>query len=350
MKKLLLKSMLISAMAVSCLVAYNVILDPYSVLRKSYKSMFICPNERFVKTDYILRNPRKYDSYLFGSSRVSQIPVELIGKATGEKVYNMTYISGVLSDHLYVLKLFLKNRVTVRNVIIGLDYYSFKELPPESHIRTIRYPDTLWDTAHFYYTYLSLEPDSGMLKEIRFDGVEALYQLHTTGGYIFLKKEELMKRDPAKHAARFAGPVPVVCLRRIDDAFKELLEIMDLCRKNNISLRLFINPVYVKLYLCDDIDFLNQVRTRLSQVTDYWDFSSPGPITEDCMNYNDMIHYRRNVGAMVVERMYDPNPRLPAGFGVRVTKEMVAGYVFQKKREFAALKSRINPDCNACPK
>lgn len=336
-------------MATIPLVLYNVILDPYLVLRKDYRKMFICPNERFIKTDYLIKNPDKYDSYLFGSSRVSQMPVEMMNKASGNKFYDMTYISGVLSDHLKVLKVLLKNRVTIKNIIIGLDYYSFKELPPESHIRTIMYPETPWDTVKFYYTYLSLEPDSGMLKEMRFDGKEVLYKLDSTGEYFFLKKDMLIKRDPARHVARFNAPVPVVCPRRIDDSFKELGEIMDLCKKNNISLSFFINPVYAKLYLCDNIDFLNEVRSRLAQVTDYWDFSGPGPVTENVMNYVDMIHYRRNVGEMMVQRMFNLDHDLPIGFGIRVTKDVAADYIDTKKKEFADVKKRINPNCQLCP-
>lgn len=320
------------------------------VLRKDYANMFICPNERFVKTDYILNNPNKYDSYLFGSSRVSQMPIALLNKGTGHKWYNMTYISGVMSDHVKILNIFIKNKVPIKNLIIGLDFWSFKAVPPENHTRVIMYPDTWKEKFDFYFTYIFLEPDSDMLKEVRFNGKDALYDVTGTGEYHFLKKEKLFEQNKAEHAQKFKFPIPMVCTTRIKKSFAELKEIITLCKENNIKLTFFFNPGNINLYLCDDINFVNQVRTRFAQMADYWDFSGPNSITTDTNNYIDLIHHRKNVGALMINRMLNTKETVPGDFGVLVTKENVGVYTKKAVREFQVYKKKIAHTCIPCKK
>jgi len=347
-KKLVLKLILLAVISTVPLVAYNVVVDPYMVLRKDYDHMFICPNERYVKTDYILKNPDKYDSYLFGSSRVSQIPVALIDKTTGDKFYNMTYIAGTVPDHLEIIKLFVKRNVTIKNILIGLDYYSFSAMPVESSVRDKMYPETLREKIDFYYTYLTLEPDSSMLKEVKFDGKEASYDLTSTGGYHFINKERLLKLHPEKHAEKFKQPFPEACVDRSSETLAELGEIIRLCGQHDINVGFFINPDSLGMYLCENEAFLEKVRRQLSLLTDYWDFSGANPITENVANYIDPIHYREQVGRMMVERMYHIDASLPPDFGVRVSKSNVGPYVEKMAAEYRRYKKRVNQKCVPC--
>ncbi len=348
MKQFVFKCILIAAISVIPLVAYNVILDPYLVLRKDYAHMFICPNERYFKTDYILDNPEKYDSFLFGSSRVSQIPVDLLSKATGSKFYNMTYIAGITSDHLSILKLFVEKKVKIKNVVIGLDYYTFTAMPAENQFRNVMYPLTLYEKVKFYYTYLSLEPDSSMLKEIKFDGKEAVYDLTGTGGYHFIRREQQLALDPLKHEAKFQKPAAVLCSNQVEKTLAEIKEIISLCKANGIKLGFFINPDYLNMYLCQDIAFINLIRSRLAALTDFWDFSSPNPIIGDKFNFIDPIHYRKKIGAMIVEKMYYPGAHIAPDFGFLVKETNIAQYAEKAAKDYQQYKRLANPGCVHC--
>ena len=350
MKQLILKIILLGVLSVTPLVAYNVILDPFSVLRKDFKSMWICPNERYVKTDYILRNPAKYDSFLFGSSRVSQIPVEALNRATGHRYYNMTIVSGVIAENLKSLKLFLKKNVAIKNVAIGLDYFSFQMLPLENLVRNVMYPETLEEKIKFYYTYLFLEPDSGMLREIKFNGKDAAYDITGTGGYDFIRREENLTLHPEEHEAKFKSPVFVICRSRMDETLGEISEIKKICDENGIRLLVFMNPGHAFSYLCDDIAFMNTARSRLAEITDFWDFSSASSITENNANYIDIIHFRKMIGAMMVERMYNLKGGAPADFGQLVTRANAAAYLKEVENKYFAEKKRLNPPCMPCYK
>lgn len=340
--------MLIGVISVLPLVAYNIIVDPYSVLRKNYSSFFICPNERFAKSDYILRNKSKYDAFIFGSSRVSQVPVSVANRATGRNFYNMTIVSGVVSEYLKLLKLFLKEGVQVKSVLVGLDYFSFMMLPLPNVMRSVMYPENCRDRIEFYYKYLTLEPDTGMLYEIRFDGKDAFYDIMGTGEYHFLKREAALQANPAEHEAKFKMPIPTVCRKRIDETMDELGEIIAICRQRGIDLKIFLNPGHVNSYLCDDIEFMNTVRRRLADLSDFWDFSGPGSVTAGNINYIDIIHFRKHVGQMMMEKMYNLAGGAPADFGYHVDRGNVDAYLKKATKDHAEYNERIKPPCIKC--
>jgi hypothetical protein len=349
-KRLIPKIITLGVISILPLLVYNLVLDPYSVLRKDYRNMIVCPNERFAKTDFILRNPGKYDSLLFGSSRVSQIPMEVLNRETGGRWYNMSFISGVVAENLEILKIFVKHRVPIKNIMIGLDYFSFQMLPLQNQIRTIMYPETLRDRLKFYYTFLILEPDSGMLYEVRFDGKSAYYDLQGTGEYDFIKKEENLKLHPEEHDPKFKLPVFVVCNNRIPETIAEIRKIIAICKENGISLKFFINPGHASSYLCDKIEFQNQVRMELAALTDFWDFSRPSSITMDNFSYVDIIHYRKKIGSILAGRLSGREAGVPEDFGRLVTKENVAEYLKQASAEYDTLKKKLNPVCMPCKK
>ncbi|MBN2158460.1 MAG: hypothetical protein JW807_03620 [Spirochaetes bacterium] len=348
MKRLIPKLILIGVISVLPLLAYNVIVDPYSVIRKDYSSFYICPNERFAKSDYILQNKKKYDGFLFGSSRVSQVPVSVINRATGRNYYNMTIVSGVVSEYLKLLKFFLDRGVTVKSVLVGLDYFSFMMLPLPNVMRSVMYPANCREHLKFYYTYLTLEPDSGMLYEIHFDGKDAFYDIMGTGEYHFLKREAALQANPAEHEAKFKGPVPTVCRKRIDETVAELDELISICRERGIELKIFLNPGYINSYLCDDIEFMNTVRRRLVKLSDFWDFSGPSSVTGNSFNYIDIIHFRRQVGEMMVRKMFNLRTDAPADFGYHIDRSNIDAYLKKAERDYAEYNERIRPPCIKC--
>jgi hypothetical protein len=347
-KKLICKALVLAAISVIPLLAYNLIMDPYLVLRKDIAGMFVCPNERFIKSDYILKNPGKYDSFIFGSSRVSQIPVDYLNRVSGAKFYNMTYISGIMPDHLAVLKLFLRKKLPMKNIIVGLDYFSFKFVDHVNKARLLHYPETMKDTIEFYYTYLTMAPDSSMLNEIKFNGRDALYDITGTGEYYFLRKEALMAKDPVKHNEKFMFPIPIVCKTRIKKTTAEIREFVELCRANNINLKFFVSPEYANSYLCEDIAELNLERTRIADFIDFWDFSNPGTITTNNYNYVDIVHYRKSIGRMIIDRLYHVNGVIPADFGYFVTGPNLKAYLKKCEGDYRKYRELRKPPCIPC--
>ena len=92
-------------------------IDPYNVFHyKKIRDNGVEPNKNFIKMAYILDNPDKFDSFIFGSSRVGAIHGEKIKNA---RCYNMTYSMGLPGEHLANLKTMIKNGITPKNIYIA---------------------------------------------------------------------------------------------------------------------------------------------------------------------------------------------------------------------------------------
>lgn len=130
----------------------NFLIDSYGIFRINFKYQVVEPNQHFIKVRYIASNPKKFDSFVFGSSRVNAIDVS---KLKVGKWYNMTYSEGLPVEHLRHLKFFKEKGVEIKNVLIGLDDFSYK-IDPKTHFdQMLRqpYPPTIGESALNYYIY-----------------------------------------------------------------------------------------------------------------------------------------------------------------------------------------------------
>ena len=70
-------------------IAIPMAVDPYNVFHwRQIRDNGVEPNSNYIKMEYILHNPDKFDSFLFGSSRTGFVNVDRIPEG---KWYNMSY-------------------------------------------------------------------------------------------------------------------------------------------------------------------------------------------------------------------------------------------------------------------
>src|SRR5947209_1545442 len=96
------------------IISFNYFNDYFVVFGRK----IIQPNLNFVKTSFILNNPDKFDSFIFGSSRIGVLKPS---KIKNMNCYNMMYPQGIPKEHLENIKLFLKKKIKIKNLLIGLD-------------------------------------------------------------------------------------------------------------------------------------------------------------------------------------------------------------------------------------
>ena len=103
-------------------IAIPILSDPYNVFHwRRIRDNGVEPNSNYIKMEYILHNPDKFDSFLFGSSRTGFIDVE---KIPDGKWYNMSYSEGLPEEHLENLRELIANGIIPKNVMIGVDNIS----------------------------------------------------------------------------------------------------------------------------------------------------------------------------------------------------------------------------------
>ena len=109
----------------------NYVVDSYGIFRTDFSRQKRPPNQHFIKMRHVIANPSRYDSFLFGSSRVGKIDVSLIKDG---RFYNLYYAEAVPAEYLKDLKILLSEGVKIRNVLIGLD--DFSVMSPQDFVAT----------------------------------------------------------------------------------------------------------------------------------------------------------------------------------------------------------------------
>lgn len=112
------------------------------------------PNSNYIKMQYVLHNPDKFDSFLFGSSRTGFINVDRIPEG---KWYNMSYSEGLPEEHLDNLKELIENGIIPKNVMIGVDNISAFVDPDLHQNQFYRIPYPRGNKLGFYANYFSIK-------------------------------------------------------------------------------------------------------------------------------------------------------------------------------------------------
>ncbi len=297
------------------------VIDPYNVFHPdSVRNNGIEPNKRYIKMRNVLKNPDKYDSFLFGSSRVGYFDIT---RMTDGKFYDMSYSEGTPAEHLEDLEILIENGIIPKNVYIGLDDIAYF-VDPAIHQKMLYRKAYPWnksplDKLKFYLGYFDLitlyeslevsnnytdnDPDFG--KRLLETGTERLDM--PTG---FDEKE-----TDATWSDYYSPRA---------DVFKDISRIKSLCESNGINLVFFTNPINIYTYEKDIENGYIVFLQELSKTTEYYNFSGINDITTDMSNYYETSHFSPAVADMMVTYMQEgtiDSHLSEQGFGVLVTSQ-----------------------------
>jgi hypothetical protein len=343
-------TILLTALFVGLVVIVNILIDTYGVSLSLFSpgkkikvesiNRVAELNQQIFNTEYILRNPDKFNSFLFGSSRVGLLDTS---KIVGGNFYNMSYPIGAPAEHLAIIKTFLQRGVKIKTIIIGLDEFSFlvNTKVHQTQLFTIMHPDVSGkNRLIIFYKYFLRMPKLFELangikifQRGKLEGKLTISEwglnlgwlnneriLATTGKPLF--SDETIPYVPYNYAEKVA-----------DQALSEIQELISLSKENNFQLIIFINPIYSKLYL-NPAAGLFPVKEKLALITDYYDFSGINSVTNNSYYSYDGDHYRYIVGDMIIKKIFGSGKiNVPQDFGVFVTRQNVDEHIKRQKLE-----------------
>lgn len=312
----------------SLIAGYNYITDTSGIYNTDFSVRRNEPDQHFVKIRYLLGYPNRYNAYCFGSSRVGNIDLQQIHD--GNRYYNMTYSEGLPQEWLQDIKMMLEHDVTISEIMLGIDDFSFRIAPKTHETQSLRVPyhennlrtyvsfllhapsrpDVVDEKGSIYDIYNSGRPLHSQADEF----IEAHVDEHVNDSKFDLD-ENLLRKSKKRDSAYMAETIA---------AIQEIKEIADI---KGIKLIVFVNPMNQKAYLQSNIDDFNEFKRQLADVTDYYDFSGLNEITMNNYNYYEASHYRPLVGDKMIEVMFREKNHRNEGFGAYVTKENVEQHI-----------------------
>lgn len=318
----------------SPMLVFNVLIDPYGVFLTKSRYNSIEPNKRYIKVLHVCNNPLKYNSFIFGSSRVNAINPTFI---TSDNYYNMSYSSGSPVDHLEDLKYMLKKGVIIKNLLVGIDYMSLIEKISitENDLLRRKFPETISEKIGFYKNYIFNSPGIEFMK-VAISRNPVIKNGIYENGNVSDNGDSIIESDISRHVNESDFDVPAS--RFVQDVTNDDIDaiqgILLLARANKINLTFFINPIHYKTFLELNLSNYYNSLYRLSKITSFFDFGGINSVTIENRNYYETSHYRRHVGDMILGRLFKPKEAITrADFGVYVDSLNIHQYVdWQKLR------------------
>lgn len=340
MKKFVKKSLIYIIAICIFSILISVIVDPYNIYH--YKNVRMTSgemNSRYVKTKYVLSQPNKFDSFIFGSSRVGYIHTEQLNSA-GMHWYNMTYPNGILPEIKETIKTFIEQGIVPKNILIGIDAVDGNnEKENIGDLLRKPYPTNFKDTVSFHFSYFNpaIAVEALFELEKQENQEEARQRFYEYGGIY----KEGVKSD-SWGAWSVADITPMTeTSERIYDSLEIVKEICQICEENNINLILFTTPLYISRYL-EGMEQGYPIYIReIAKIHDIYSFSSINSINTNKLNYWEKEHFDSNIGNLVLQRIFAPeefdSSLMEEGFGVLVTEENAEDYYTFLMEQFKQL-------------
>lgn len=295
-KKLAFKLILLGFLCAAFACGVSMAIDPYNVFHWSNaRDNGVEPNKNYVKTQYVIHHPDKYDTFIFGNSRVGSIDAAKIA----DTCYNMYYSEGLPAEHYENLKAFVAAGVEVKTVYLGIDDVTCFVDPLIHDDQLIRRPFRAEEyKIGFWLDYLDPSVALQSLETIcAYTGEEPGFQerLYSTGNYYLDTSltAESLEREEWPNYFEWYG----------EGALEDIRELKNFCDGNEIELVVFANPEYERRFSeaveQGYLDFLEE----LADVTDYYCFCGYNNVTLDRNNFHDISHYRQNVGDLMIRVM-----------------------------------------------
>ncbi|NJO78095.1 MAG: hypothetical protein HC827_05905 [Cyanobacteria bacterium RM1_2_2] len=256
--------------------------------------------------------------------------------------YNLSIPAGDMYEAMRYFQHALVNQPDLKQVVLGIDLVAFEhredvgKLDPEqaARLETTSYvqhlpslvfsTDTLTSSFSTLTANLKGEPvreyylSNGRL--IRFNPpempIEAVFGLHLKSAYFesWYKDFQLSQQQM--------------------DAFRTIVET---CEQQGIDLKVFISPAHVTQWEALRTSGLwstfEDWKREVVNITPVWDFSgynsiTTEPLTEEMHNYLESSHYVKEVGDLVLNRVFRHELRtVPNDFGTRITTANVDAHL-----------------------
>ncbi|WP_300363798.1 hypothetical protein [Fusobacterium sp.] len=321
MKKFFLINIALIILGFIFLIATNYYIDSYGVFFRKLEYQTLEPNQNYIKTRYIISNPDKFDTFLFGSSRVGSIPVEIIKK---DRIYNMTYSEGIPEEWLETISIFIEKNVKVKKILIGIDDISFKVNGQNHSKEQMRMSYNFLEKNNLKikeyllvnpFTKYNKEKLKNLLKNKKTNNKNNFYlngrffkedlerkDLEIeTDLFKHLNKKEFTKEGDYKNR-KFLEK------KKIYDIFKEIERI---CIENNVEIIYFFNPVHKNALSFEEKKEYEKIRNEFKEIFSkniIYDFADT-EISYNNYYWYETSHYRSNVGHRILKRIYLENSK-----------------------------------------
>ncbi len=332
--------LLVSLVASLCVIAsINIVADPFYVFRTPLNSKInkIKPNitrqERITKILSYKMDRSNIDTIFVGSSRVDcALDPEYFNKQTGLNVKNMAIVGPDLVETIDYTETILKIHPEVKTIIMGLDFFGFREqkrdilqINRDKNIKPSELATVLFsfDALNSSITTIKENFTGKITRHIDKNGIRKLYTPENIN-----EEFDKMLRAYINGEGYYKNYV------LSKDKLIKLEEFNNYCKKSNIKLILYTNPIHITMLQAiksaGSFDEFTEWKKQIANISNFYDFCYVNEITTELVNNNmqyyfEPCHYNYKVGNMVLDSIQGAD----TDFGHLITVENVDNYNHQ---------------------
>ena len=331
---------------------FNWTIDPYDLfdtpnfLGINHEKIKKDNNDRLFKAVDIIRLKPKI--ILMGSSRTKQ---GLNPEHPAIKDNHLAYNLAINGPNFYEVRRYVEhaiaNQPEIQQIILGVDFFMFNaSLDNQPSFEENRLGKTHIIPKDAINALFSLDTFN-ISRETITASLKAADKNNTYG------ENGFMPNRNANNGAtewRFEQSIKLYFELHSDYQFSQqywsdFIKIVELCRQNNIDLKVFISPAHAtqweSIKVTGKWDVFEQWKRKLVEITPVWDFSGFNSVTTESIkpqmnNYVDNSHYSPKIGNLILDRLFDRNTKaIPEDFGTLLTRDNIEQHLAKIRRDRA---------------
>jgi hypothetical protein len=337
------------------IISFNYIIDPYYVFNSPKfeninKIKFSTIDSHMSK--FYTAKRAKAKVLLIGTSRTEHINPKYLQKYYNDKIYNLGLLGSGIDVQRDNIKYFVEKE-GVKTIFLGLDFFAFNPINVAKYktIQDTRYSDNYFNDyldsllsirtfrksiktlkSNLKSKHISMYYDTGWrsyysnYQNIKKDGIEYIKKLSIKSLKLYTSKPYNLNHPPFKKP------------HSIDTPMNKLKEIINLCKKHNVELHMFISPIYSDM--TDTIYSHGYGKTydywkrELCEYNNVYDFSGYNSITTDISNYIDGSHYQTKIAKIMLAKIFNDNSvNVPADFGIILNSKNIDSILLKQNNK-----------------
>ena len=327
-------------MPMASVALFNWTIDPYDLFNTpnwwgvNHEKIKKDNNDRLFKAVDIIRLQPK--TILMGSSRTKQ---GLDPEHPAIKNNRFAYNLAINGPNTYEVRRYIEhaiaNQLDLEQIILGIDFFMFNSsLDNQPSFEEKRIEKKYIIPTDAINALFSLDTFDISKKTLNASlKTEEQNNLYGENGFMPNRKA-----DDGATKWRFDQSIQLYFKLHSDYQFSQeywsdFVKIVELCRQNNIDLKVFISPAHATQWESIEVtgrwDTFEQWKRELVKVTPVWDFSGFNIVTTEAIkakmnNYIDNSHYSPAIGNLILERIFNYNAEdIPQDFGILLTTENI---------------------------
>ncbi|MCL1464463.1 hypothetical protein [Argonema galeatum] len=348
---------------------FNVVVDPYGVINSPVISRVnrLKPeiNNHVMLYKAVAVTRIKPKVIFLGSSRTEfgldpKHPVF----ANSTSTYNLALTGANIYPAMRYFKHAIANQPNLQQVVIGIDLFMFSnlsEIPSDfSEARLDRETIVPLDAVNVIFSLDAFQASRDTI-DINKKDSKSIGYFYPDGRrderyyvkHVYENKPTPVIFKEVINKNHFRAPEEDKNYQVSNSLLSNFKTIVTICQQRNIDLKILISPSHATEWEALRVRGLwpifEQWKREIVKIVPVWDFSGYNSITTEAIgnnmkNYIDNSHYRKEVGDLVLNRIFNYNEEsVPADFGVLLTPENIESHL-AKIRDDREIWAKNNPD------